>query len=443
MSVFHHGRKWVYPLSIGGRFTKVHNATSVGLFAFLFVVPFLRLGGRPLFLFDIAARELTFLGARFTATEGVLIMLTALGAAGALFLVTAMFGRVWCGYACPQSVFMINVVFRIESWLEGDRSTRMAAEREPMTAKRRVKALLKYTLFLAWAWLVSMAFMGFFVPTDRLWALDLSTTEVGVVGFFTLLWFLDFTWFREQTCNYICPYARFQSALTDRHSWTIRYDEARGEPRGKGARARGGCIDCNKCVAVCPQGIDIRDGFQLECIACGKCIDACQTVMPKLGHPTLVRYTTMAKDAGEPTRLVRVRTVAYAGLLSAVLGGYVAVAGLHTPVELIVDRLPGALFVEDADGYVRNTYFVQVTDRTLTEAEGVWAVAIEGLPDGAQVQAQPLIVASGSSSRVPVIVRIPKAAAPGELPLVVRVRSATEAVTAETTFHGPKGQGMP
>jgi len=437
MAIFHNSRKWVYPLKIRGTFTRLHNVSSALLFAFLAVVPWLRWNGRPLLLFDVPARQWTVFGSLFTASEGVFLLLLALMAAFSLFFFTAVFGRLWCGYFCPQSVFLINVVMRVEEWLEGDRSTRMARDKEGATFDRAWRKAAKWSIFAAFAWLVSMSFMGFFVRTEELWSGQAGATSYGVVAFFTAIWFADFAWFREQTCNLVCPYARFQSALVDRHSLIISYDEPRGEPRGKAAKARGGCIDCNKCVNVCPQGIDIRNGFQLECIACGRCIDACETVMPRLGHPTLVRYSTMAADAGEPRRVVRTRTLVYGALLTALAAGLVVNVGLHEPVELIVGRAPGSLFIEDSDGFVRNTFMVQVADRTLREGTQTFAVAVEGLPPDSQVRAQPIQLTAAERTSVPVVVRIPRAAADHTLPLTFTLRGADFSVSRDTTFKGP------
>ncbi len=436
--VFSGTRQWVVPLKISGRFSGYHKVSSAVLFAILGVVPWLRWGGDPLFLADLGTRRLTVLGHVFTASDGVLIMLSALTAAFALFFFTSLYGRLWCGYACPQSVFMLNLVFPIEEWLEGPRSQRLKDAKAPLRGARLARRLAKWGLYLALAVLISMSFMGFFVRTEVLWTGAASATAYGVVGFFTFLWFWDFAWYREQTCNYICPYARFQGALTDDHSLTISYDVPRGEPRGKAAKARGGCIDCNKCVVVCPQGIDIRNGFQLECIACGKCIDACESVMSKLGHPTLVRYSTAAQDEGRQVALIRPRTVAYTGLLTALAAGFAVVLLNHAPLELMVDRMPGSLFIADDDGYVRNTYYVNVSDRGAVEGdEGVFVVTVDGLPEGAQVRTQPVKLPAEGRVKVPLIVRVPRASAASMLPLVVHVRGKDVEVAHKTTFTGP------
>lgn len=437
MSLFTGSRKWVYPLKIRGRFTRYHRLSSVALCLFLGVVPWLSWGGRPLIRMDVAARQLTVFGEMFTASEGVFLMLLLLAAAFGLFFFTALLGRLWCGYACPQSVFQLNFVLPIEEWLEGDRSRRRLRASEPWSFDKAWRKAAKFSIYAALSVVISMSFMGFFHDPQALWTGQASRTAYAVVAAFSALWFLDFVWFREQVCNLVCPYARFQSVLVDKHSLVISYDEPRGEPRGKAAKARGGCIDCFKCVSVCPQGIDIRDGFQLECIACGLCIDACETIMPKLGHPTLVRYSTMAADAGKKTRVVRTRTVAYGAILTALAAGLVVQLGLHAPVELLVDRTPGNLFVEDGDGFIRNTFLVHVADRTLVD--GTYTVAVDGLPPGSEVTAPPVQLAAASRSVVPLIVRVPRDVAAQTLPISVRLTGEQVDVVRSTTFKGPGG----
>lgn len=437
MSVFSNSRNWVYPLKISGRFSGYHKISSVFLFLFLAAFPWLRWHGRPLLLADVPARKLTVLGHLYTASDGMFIMLFALLAAFALFFFTALFGRLWCGYACPQSVLQLNLVLPIERWLEGDRSARLQRAREGWTFDNTWRTIAKWSLYLIFSALLSISFMGFFVPAELLWTGGASGTAYGIVAFFTALWFLDFTWFREQVCNYICPYARFQSALTDKHSWIISYDENRGEPRGKAAKARGGCIDCVKCVNVCPQGIDIRHGFQLECIACGKCVDACEDVMGKLGHKTLVRYSTVANDAGESHRWIRPRSVIYGALLTVISAGIVINVGLHKPLEVMVDRQPGSLFIVDQDGFVRNNFMVHVADRTLAEGEHTYAIAVGGLPPGSQVLAQPVTLKPEQRVTVPVVVRVPNADAKATMPITFTVRGPELELVSTTNFKGP------
>lgn len=438
MAIFSGHRPWVYPLKISGRFSGYHKYSSAVLFLVLVVVPWLRWNGQPLFLADLPTRRMVVLGNIFTATDGILIMLFALMAAFSLFFFTTLYGRLWCGYACPQSVFMINLVFPIEEWIEGTRGQRMKANKGPMTFDRAWRKGAKWTVYLVLALFISMSFMGFFVRTEDLWMLRAGGTAYGIVAFFTFLWFWDFAWYREQVCNFICPYARFQGALTDDESLVISYDIPRGEPRGRDAKERGGCIDCKKCVVVCPQGIDIRDGFQLECIACGRCIDACDSVMTKLGHETLVRYSTFAEDEGLKTHgFFRPRTIAYGSLLTALLAGIVYSLATHKTLELQVDRAPGSLFVEDDDGFVRNTFMVHMTDRNAEEGLRTYAVMVEGLPEAAQIRTQPIQLNTSERKSVPLIVRVPRSEADRTMPFTVRVRGMDVEVAHDMTFKGP------
>ncbi len=438
---FTNSREWVYPLAVKGQFSSYHRVSSGVLFLILMVGPWLRWNGDPLFLADLPTRRLLVLGTIFTPSDGVLIMLGALTAAFLLFFFTSVFGRLWCGYACPQSVFQINVVLPIERWLEGSRGVRRRRDKGPWNWDKTSRKLAKWSIYMAFAFFVSMSFMGFFERTELLWTGRAGSGDYSVVAFFTFIWFLDFAWFREQVCNYVCPYARFQGALTDDESLVITYDIERGEPRGKAAKAVGGCIDCNKCVVVCPQGIDIRDGFQLECIACGRCIDACTSVMDKLGHPTLVRYSTEAADRGEPTRLFRGRTIIYSVLLTGLVSAMAFTVFTRSDLEVMVDRSPGSLFIHDDDGYIRNTYLVNVSDRSGSGERRVFAVAVEGLPEGSQVRARPIILEPGERIKVPVIVRIPEAASHATIPLTVVVRGKDFESAVTTSFKGPQAEG--
>jgi cytochrome c oxidase accessory protein FixG len=258
----------------------------------------------------------------------------------------------------------------------------------------------------------------------------------GGVAILTAVWYADFTWFREQFCNYLCPYARFQSALTDDETLLIHYDDVRGEPREKGkvAAQEGRCIDCHKCVVVCPQGIDIRDGFQLECIQCARCVDACTSVMEPLGHPTLVRYSTIAEEEGRKVRSFRPRTVIYGGLLTGILLATVTLMVGRVPFEAAVNRAPGTLFTVDEDGFVRNTYLLSITNKSAVTDSVTYRVFVDDLEE-AEVLTQEVRIASGESTTVPLIVRVP-VAAPIERTAHMHVRVASDLgeLVLSTTF---------
>lgn len=437
-------RIWVYPRDIPGLFHHVHRWTSLGLHAFLFVVPWLTVaGGHRVLMIDLPARRAWVLGHLFTADDGFLLMLLGLMAAFALFFFTSIFGRLWCGYVCPQSVFLINWVLPIERWLEGDRRERIKRDNKGFRLTTTLRKGAKFGLFAALALLLSMSFMGFFSDPYELWTLRAGATNYAVVAFFTGLWFFDFAYFREQVCNYLCPYARFQGALMDEHSLTISYDAGRGDPRGgKGAAESGRCLDCNWCVQVCPQGIDIRDGFQLECIACGRCVDACTSVMAKASPQTktLVEYATVAGSRGDQAKTVRPRTVIYAALLAGLAAAIVASVALRAPFSVTVNRAPRSLYQVDADGHIRNTYLVRIENRGAEER--TYDFEVTG-PAGVTWIIPPVSLVPAEVRQVPLAVRVPQSPTMDRtLPLEVRVDDGSDVVEWRTTFKtpGPTGE---
>ncbi|MFT4623752.1 MAG: cytochrome c oxidase accessory protein FixG [Myxococcota bacterium] len=434
-------RVWVYPRDIPGGFHKLHRWTSAALHVVLFVVPWLSIGGKRVLHIDVAGRRVWALGQMFTAADGVLLMLMGLLAAFLLFFFTSLFGRLWCGFACPQSVFLINWVLPVEQWIEGIWKQRIKRDGKGFTVSTTGLKATKFTAFAAIAFLLSMGFMGFFSDPAELWTLRAGSTSYGVVAFFTGLWFLDFAYAREQVCNYICPYARFQGALMDEQSLTITYDVGRGEARGgKGAARDGRCLDCNWCVQVCPQGIDIRDGFQLECIACGRCVDACTAVMAKASPSTetLISYGTIAEQQGRDRRTVRFRTALYAALLTGLAAAFLGVLLTRAPFEVTVNRAPGSLFQIDGD-LVRNTFLVHLTNTA--DAERAYSFDVEGLDDA--VVTMPAVTLGPYETRmIPLAVQLARdRVTERTYPLHVHVDDGHGAVTWETTFKTP-GPGV-
>ena len=434
-------REPIYPQSIQGTFMRLRRWTFLGLHLVLFVVPLIRVNGYPLLLIDIPHRRVHLFGQIFTAADTIFLVLLLLFAAFSLFFFTAIFGRIWCGYACPQTVFLESWIRPIEMWIEGDRTQRKRRDAQGRTFDRAWRKLVKWGVFAGVSFLLAMAMVSIFAGAIPLWTGRASGTAYAFVAILTALWYLDFTWFREQFCIYLCPYARFQSALTDDETLLVSYDVDRGEPRDRTRGPEGGCIKCQKCVVVCPQGIDIRDGFQLECIQCARCIDACESVMSRFDQPTLVRYSSIAADRGGERRTFRPRTLVYGGLLTAlVAAGLVLMMG-RVHFEATVNRAPGSLYQEDADGWVRNTYLLKVTDKHAREGTVDYRVELEGL-ENAEVIAEPFRLASSETRTVPLIVRVPAESADRRtIPFRVRIRTEDGELMVGTTFKTGASMG--
>ncbi len=433
-------REWVYPMHIKGRFQNYRRWSFLALQLFLLLTPWWHINGQQVVRIDLPARQVLVAGSIYGARDTIFIVLGLLFAAFLLFLVTALWGRVWCGYACPQTVFLETFVHNIERWFEGNRGKRMQLDKQPWTAKKAALKIGKHAVFMAAAALVSMVFMSWFAGTVPLWTGQASWSAYGFVGIFTAGMYLDFAWFREQFCNFLCPYARFQGAIAGANSLTVSYDVVRGEPRRvKGVKLpkteQGGCISCNKCVAVCPQGIDIRNGFQLECIGCAKCIDACTPVMARFNEPSLVRYSTVAQDeGGARPRLVRPRTVLYAALMLVCTGVFAGLMANRHALDVNVNRVPGSLFTIDDDGATRNTFLLQLMNKQWVAEPAELQITVEGI-DGAEVIVPPVTLATGETRKVPLVVRAP---AGTELkrtePITIHVQSAFDDVRVPATF---------
>jgi cytochrome c oxidase accessory protein FixG len=376
----------VYPREVSGRFARLRVASVWVLLGLFYVLPWLEWGGRQAVLFDLPARKFFILGLVFWPQDFIFLTWLLIIAALSLFFFTAVAGRLWCGYACPQTVWTEAFLW-LERITEGDRSARMKLDRAPWSANKLARKSLKQLLWVAFALWTGFTFVGFFTPIRTL-AGEVGTWSLGGWEMFWILFYGFATYgnagyLREQVCKYMCPYARFQSAMFDRDTLVITYDAERGEPRGTGKRAatgvdrRGDCVDCTWCVQVCPTGIDIRDGLQLDCIACAACIDACDTVMDKVGSPRgLIRYTTQHALEHAPTHLLRPRVIIYGALLAALIIGFAAALLLRSPVSLDVLRDRNSLYRLTDDGHVDNVYTVRILNKS--EHERVFRLEARG-----------------------------------------------------------------
>jgi cytochrome c oxidase accessory protein FixG len=393
----------IHPKRVSGFFRRLKWTALVVLLGIYYTVPWIRWDRGPgipdqAVLVDLPARRAYFFFIEIWPQEvyyitGILILM-----AFGLFFVTALGGRLWCGYACPQTVWT-DLYMLVERWIEGDRNAQMKLDASPMTLDKALKRGSKHLIWIVIAMLTGGAWVLYFTdaPTviRQIFTLQASFAVWATIGLLTFTTYLLAGWAREQVCTYMCPYARFQSAMFDEHTLIVTYQQWRGEPRGRHKKGqswegRGHCVDCNQCVAVCPTGIDIRDGQQLECIGCGLCMDACDTVMDKVGLPRgLITLDTEANQearaAGVPPRyrFVRPRTLIYGGLLAAV--GSVMLYSLATRADfslnVIHDRSP--LYVMLSDGTLRNAYTIKILNKRHVESS--FALTAEGI-EGADLR---------------------------------------------------------
>lgn len=361
-------RNIIHPADVAGKFTLWRQVSAYGLIVIYAALPWIKIGGYPAVFLDTDAMRFHFVGMTFASQDLWLAFFLITGLGFGLFYVTALLGRIWCGWACPQTVFLEHVYRRVERWIEGDAIKRRKLDKSGWGVERIWKRGLKHALFVGLSLALAHMFMAYFVSIPGLWGMMQEAPAqnwkvfVFVFAFAAALYF-NFAWFREQLCIVICPYGRLQSALIDEHSVVIGYDEKRGEPRGKASDPDAGdCIDCKRCVQVCPTGIDIRQGLQLECIGCSACIDACDTVMDKIKRPRgLVRYDSMEGLEGRKTKFVRPRMILYTILL--LIGAAVLLFSLRGLGDATITawRAPGSSYFVDEE-VVRNQFMVRVTN---------------------------------------------------------------------------------
>lgn len=444
-------RYFLYPADVSGRFTRGRTIVAWVLILVYLLLPWIPVRGFPAVFLDVAERRFHFFGYTLAAQDAWLLFFLVTGLGFTLFFVTALLGRIWCGWACPHTVFLDHVYRRIERWIDGDAISRKRLAEGPLSVRKAVKRIVKHGFYGIVSLAIAHLFLSYFVSIPELWAMmreapgEHWASFVFVFALAGILYF-NFAWFREQLCIVICPYGRLQSALIDDDSLVVGYDARRGEPRGHAKRASsesvavaGDCIDCNRCVQVCPTGIDIRQGLQIECIGCAACIDACDEVMMRLGRPRgLVRYDSLAGLAGEMTNWVRARTVLYGVLL--VLGASVAIFAFSTvkPASFSVVRLAGAAYFVDGES-VRNQFLVRLLNKRSEVAFLV--VSADGLPPYVRESGfeHPVAVASMAEQVSPLVLQVDRRDYAGPFTFTVRVRDAAGSfkLSREVEFLGP------
>ena len=416
-------REKIYTREVSGRYTSWRWACVWLTQLVYYGLPWLSWNGRPAVLFDLAGRKFYIFGLVFWPQDFVYLAAALILGACLLFLLSAVGGRVWCSFGCPHTVYT-EIFMWIERRIEGNRSARIRLDKQPACAAKLARKTAKHAAWIALSLWTGITLVAWFTPVRTLMQ-ELATLSLGPWQAFWMLFYAGFAymnagWMREQICQYLCAYARFQSVMFDRDTLVITYDESRGEPRGArrtwragAGPALGGCIDCKLCVQVCPAGIDIRDGFQFSCIDCAACIDACDSVMDKIGAARgLVRYSTEhamqhgLSAAQIRRRILRPRVLVYLGVLTAGIALYAGTLAMRTPLKLdvILDR--GNMGREVEDGMIENVYRLQIMN-TDERAHG-YRLAVSGI-DGIHLDPDAVIELDAIASRtLPVRVRIPQ-----------------------------------
>ena len=386
-------RRWLKPKLSKGNLLERRRIVAYLLIAIFTLVPFIKMGGKPFVLLDIVARRFTIFGFTFLPTDTVLLAIFLVGVLLSIVLFTALFGRVWCGWACPQTVYMEFLFRPVERFFDGTVGRGGQKKNIPVW-----RTAAKYIVFFLLCVYLANTFLAYFIGVDRLslWVTQSPLRHpvpFAVVAFVTFAMMVDFCYFREQMCLIACPYGRIQSVLLDQNSLIVAYDKNRGEQRGKVRKSHqsdaalpvlGDCVDCGNCVTTCPTGIDIRDGLQMECVNCTQCIDACNIVMKKTGRkPDLIRFSSQSRDENRTTHLFRVRTLIYPLLLTGITAAFISVFLATKSFDAIVVREPGNPHTISESGLVRNVLKLKLTNRT---DEVMTFQATVGLPKSATLE---------------------------------------------------------
>ncbi len=447
-------RMWIYPRKPKGWFTNARTWFSWLLLAIMFGGPFVRIDGDPLLMMNIVERKFVILGQVFWPQDLPIFAVAMLIFLTGIIIFTAAFGRLWCGWACPQTVLMEMVFRKIEYWIEGDAHEQRALSKAPWTGAKIAKRLGKQAVFLGLSFVVGNTLLAYIIGTEKLFAIitDNPMNHLKGLAFmmlFTGIFYGIFARFREQACTFICPYGRLQSALLDENSIVVAYDYKRGEGRGilhraqspeaRRAEGRGDCVDCRQCVAVCPTGIDIRDGTQMECVNCTACIDACDTVMDKIKRPRgLIRYASLnGIERGEHLRATP-RLIGYGVVLCALIGLFLYLLFTRTDVQTTLLRAPGALFQQMPNGRISNLYVVKAVNKTHGEISV--ALKLENVPGEIRILGQELRIPPEKLVQASVLIELaPEVLKGGNVPVQVGVYAGERRLELlKTVFVGPR-----
>ena len=439
-------KKRVHPRFVKGKYQNIRLVSMYFLLALFLVLPWIKYDGRQAILFDFADQRFYIFGLTFLPQDFYFFAFFFIISAFALFMVTVYAGRVWCGYACPQTIW-VHLYQHVEKWVIGDRNKRIKFDKAPMNAEKIAKRSLIYFIWFIFALITALTFVSYVVGTQDLYfnwtnmgglpVPDWSGLTLVFIGIFTFATYVNAGYMREHMCTHICPYGRFQSVMFDKDTLIVSYDYNRGEPRGarkKGTHPDnlGDCIECTMCVQVCPTGIDIRDGLQVECIQCAACVDACNEIMDKVGYPRgLIRYTTERQLVeNEDTKILSPRIFAYSLLLAGLIGVLIYTLSDRVPLEIDIRRDRNQLSSMNAQGMIENSYIIKVTNKT--QEHHNYHIALEP-QDGLtlQLRIDQLPLGPGESYDMPVsIYGDPEVIEKGQTPVVLTVTSEDGTYTA-------------
>ncbi|MEI6075474.1 MAG: cytochrome c oxidase accessory protein CcoG [Verrucomicrobiota bacterium] len=447
-------RQWIYPRKVKGRYYRWRTWFSWLLLLVMFAGPFVTIHGNPLLLMNIPERKFVVLGQIFWPQDMIIFALAVLVFFIGVVVFTAVFGRIWCGWACPQTVMMEMVFRKLEYAIEGDAPSQRELNRAPWSSQKIFKKVLKHGLFFALSFLVGNVLLSYIIGWQALYQIVVDPPARHVAGLafmigFSLLFYGIFARFREQACTFICPYGRFQSVLLDENSIVVAYDYKRGEKRGVLRRLQkfgerrfaglGDCVSCQQCVAVCPTGIDIRNGTQMECVHCTACMDACDAVMTKVGHPAgLIRYASLnGIERGEHLQFTP-RLAGYCLVLTALAALLAVMLFTRSDVEATVLRAPGSLFQQMPDGHFSNLYTLRVVNKTSRELPV--ELRLENPAGSLQVMGGSLTLPPQKLLENSLLVELDAGAMrSGTTPLVIGVYTGGRKLqTLKTAFVGPR-----
>jgi cytochrome c oxidase accessory protein FixG len=433
----------IYPRAVHGWFASWRVALVLLTQVVYYGIAWLTWNGRQAVLFDLAARKFYIFGLVVWPQDFIFLTMLLIIAALSLFLFTAVAGRLWCGYACPQTVYT-EIFLWIERFIEGDRVQRMRLDQGVLDTRKLLKKAVKHLVWIALALWTGFTFVGYFTPIRTLASevagVGLGSWETFWILFYGFATYGNAGWMREQVCKYMCPYARFQGVMFDSDSLIITYDAQRGEPRGSRSKSAdymaaglGACVDCDICVQVCPTGIDIRNGLQYECIGCAACIDGCDQVMDKMGYARgLIRYSTenavrgSYRDRDIVRHVLRPRTLVYSAILLAIVTAFFALLYLRVPLKVDVIRDRAALARETTDGLLENVYRLQIMNTA--ERSRTVVITASGIEGMRLIVPQPIDVPAETMLTVPVALRIdPATASPGSHPVRFHIKDSTDA----------------